>query len=303
LLADLQGKFGGRGQGGNGGDGEVRTTRDSIGHYILAAFQVKGLVFETLEKEGPASRTTGEKSLRLEMTERGMIGVQCERATLEVDSPLREGVDYGEEFLFVGRVVPFSGVHFSGGEGDRLESVALVLLENGTDGKAGCISGDNEGEEGIRDTKDRGASQGGLQGVKGVLCLRGPEVGGVLVCELGQRGGDAGVVGDETTVVIANAKEGLQFFQCLGDGPGLDGLDLLGVGGDALVGDDVAEIGHGGFEELALGDLAVEFVLPQEGEDLSDVFAVVLVVLAKDEDVVDVHDDRLIEEGAEDVLN
>jgi hypothetical protein len=123
------------------------------------------------------------------------------------------------------------------------------------------------------------------------------------VCELGQRGGDAGVVGNETTVVIANAKEGLQFFQCLGDGPGLDGLDLLGVGGDALVRDDVAEIGHGGFEKLAFGDLAVEFVLPQEGEDLSDVFAVFLVILAKNEDVVNVHDDRLVEEGAENILN
>src|SRR4051794_18890256 len=65
--------------------------------------------------------------------------------------------------------------------------------------------------------------------------------------------------------------------------PGLDGLDFLGVGGDALVGDDVAEVGDGGFEELALGGLTIELVLSQEGEDLSDVFGVFGVGLTEDE--------------------
>ena len=55
------------------------------------------------------------------------------------------------------------------------------------------------------------------------------------MCELCQRGGDTGVVGDKTAVVVANAQEGLQFFQGLGDGPGLDGLDLLRVCRDALM--------------------------------------------------------------------
>src|SRR3954468_2502477 len=44
-------------------------------------------------------------------------------------------------------------------------------------------------------------------------------------------------------------------------------------------------------------------MLSQEGEDLSDVFAVFCVGLAEDEDVIDVHDDRLVKEGAEDVLD
>ena len=80
----------------------------------------------------------------------------------------------------------------------------------------------------------------------------------------------------------------MQFFQGLGNRPGLYGLNLLGVGHDALIGDDVAQVGHGGFEELAFRDLAVEFMLPQEGEDLSDVLAVFLVIGAEDEDVIDV---------------
>src|SRR4051812_31360204 len=65
----------------------------------------------------------------------------------------------------------------------------------------------------------------------------------------------------------------------------------------------MAEVGDGGFEELALGDLAVELVLSQEGEDLSDVFIVFGVGLAEYENVINVHNDRLIEEGAEDVLD
>jgi hypothetical protein len=225
------------------------------------------------------------------MMEGGMVSVQCERTALEINSPLGEGMDYGEEFLLICRVISFSRVHLPGGECDRLESMALILLEHGTDSKSRGIGGDNEWEYGIRDTEDRGAGQGSLQSVKGTLCLRGPEVWGVLVCELHQWGGNARIVGDEAMVVVTNAEERLQFFQCLGDGPGLNGLDLLGVGCDALIRDDVAKVGHGGFKELALGDLAIEFVLPQEGEDLPDVFTVFGVILAEDQNVINIHND------------
>jgi hypothetical protein len=212
-------------------------------------------------------------------------------------------MDNSEEFLFVCGIVSFSWVHLLRSECNRLKSVALVLLEDGTNSKARCISGDNEGEERIGNAEDWGASQGGLQGVEGGLCLGGPQVQDVLVCELNQWGCDARIVRDKSMVVVADAKEGLQFFQCLGDWPGLDGLDLLGVGRNALIRDDVAEVGHGGFKELALGDLAIELVLLQEGEDLSDVFMVFGVILAEDQNVVNVHDDRFVEEGVEDILN
>jgi hypothetical protein len=128
LLADLRSEFSRGRPGGDGGDGEVGATGNGVGYHILAAFEVEGLVFKTLEKEGPASGTTSKESLRLEMMEGSMIGVQGERATLEIDSPLGKSMDDSEEFLFIGGVIAFSWVHLLRGEYDRLESVALILL-------------------------------------------------------------------------------------------------------------------------------------------------------------------------------
>ena len=75
-----------------------------------------------------------------------MVGVQGERAALEVDPPFLKSMDDGEEFLFVGGIIALGGIHLSGGECDRLESVALVLLEDCADGEAGRIGGDDKGK-------------------------------------------------------------------------------------------------------------------------------------------------------------
>ena len=136
-----------------------------------------------------------------------MVGVQGEWAALEVYSPFLECMDNGKEFLFIGRVVPFGGVHLPGGECDRLESVALVLLEDGTHGEARCIRGDDEGECRVRDAENRSAGESDTEGVEGGLSLSGPGVWGVLVRKLGERGGNAGVVGDKAAIVIADAQE------------------------------------------------------------------------------------------------
>jgi hypothetical protein len=139
------------------------------------------------------------------MTEGGMVGVQGERAALEIDPPFLKSMDDGEEFLFVGGIIALGRVHLPGGECDRLESVALVLLKDGAHGEARCIRGDDEGECRVRDAENRSAGESDTEGVEGGLSLSGPGVWGVLVRELGERGGNAGVVGDEATVIIADA--------------------------------------------------------------------------------------------------
>jgi hypothetical protein len=60
LLSDLVFEFGGGRQRGDGGDLEIGTTRDGIGHDVLAPFQVESLVFKTLKEQGPTSRAAGE---------------------------------------------------------------------------------------------------------------------------------------------------------------------------------------------------------------------------------------------------
>src|SRR4051812_4495756 len=111
--------------------------------------------------------------------EGGMVGVQCEWAALEVDSPSLKSMDDGKEFLFICGVIIFSWVHFPRCECNRLESVALILLENCTNSKARCISGDDKGECRVWDAENWSASEGGLEGVKGSLGLSGPGVWGI----------------------------------------------------------------------------------------------------------------------------
>ena len=120
--------------------------------------------------------------------------------------------------------------------------MALVLLENCTDSKARCIRGDDKGECGVQDAENQSVGESSAEGVEGSLGLGGPGVRGVFVRELCQGGGDAGVVGDKTMVVIADAEERLQFFERGGHGPGLNSLDFLGISGDALVRNNVAKV-------------------------------------------------------------
>ena len=72
-------------------------------------------------------------------------------------------------------------------------------------------------------------------------------------------------------IVIAEAQEGLEFFEVGGLRPGLNSFDLLGICGDTLGGNDVAQVFYSFLEEFAFGDLAIEFMLSQEFEDLMKV--------------------------------
>src|SRR3954469_10908200 len=136
-----------------------------------------------------------------------VVGVQGEGTALEIYLPLLECMDDGKEFLFVGRVVAFGGIHLTGGECDRLGSTALVLLEDSADGEAGCVSGDDKGKCRVWDAENRSAGECGSEGVEGGLGLGGPCVQGVFVRELSQGCSDAGVMGDETAVVVTNAQK------------------------------------------------------------------------------------------------
>src|SRR3954451_22361602 len=180
--------------------------------------------------------------------------------------------------------------------------MALVLGEYSTEGEVRSISGDSEGECGVRDTEDGGLGHEGLEFLEGLFGTCGPQIGDILVREVGEGGSDSGVVRDKTTVVVAHAEEGLEFLEVGRGWPCFDGLYFLGVGGDALRGDDMTQVFNSGLEELAFGGFAIELVLAEEGEDLTQVFLVVSIVLAVYKDIINVHNDAFVEEGAEDVL-
>ncbi len=70
----------------------------------------------------------------------------------------------------------------------------------------------------------------------------------MVVAEEGVEGsGNGGVTADETTVVVGEPEEGAEVVDGGGEGPVRDGGDLGGVGGDAFLGDNMAN-------EVDLGD-------------------------------------------------
>jgi hypothetical protein len=142
-----------------------------------------------------------------------------------------------------------------------------------------------------------------LEILESFLSTFSPIVWDILVGEICEEGSYGRVVWDEMVVVVAETEEGLEFLKVHGSRPSLDGLHLLGVGCDALCRDDVTEVFDGGLEEFTLCGLAIELMFAEEVKDLSQVLLVVVIILAVDEDVINVNDDTFIEQGTEDALN
>ena len=96
------------------------------------------------------------------------------------------------------------------------------------------------------------------------------------------------------TVVVAEAKEGLEFLDVLGNGPVLDCLDLLWVHCNAFGGDDMAKVLHRFLEKFAFGYLAIHLMFPEEFEDLSHMVTMFFFISTVNKDVINVDNDKLI---------
>src|SRR6184192_3453239 len=104
------------------------------------------------------------------MSQGSVICVHDKMSSLQIHSPFDQSVHDGEGLLLMCCVISFMGVHLAGGECDRLWSLALILHENCTKGFSGAS---------------------------------GPNEGNILVCDVGQWGGDLGISFDESSVVVA----------------------------------------------------------------------------------------------------
>src|SRR3954470_8425090 len=96
-------------------------------------------------------------------------------------------------------IVSFSGVHLPGDESNRLRSMALVLGEYSTESEVGSVSGDCEGEGGAWDAENGGLGHEDLEFLEGLFGMWGPQVGDILVREVGEGGSNSGVVWDKAT--------------------------------------------------------------------------------------------------------
>ena len=183
----------------------------------------------------------------------------------------------------------------------------MVLEKHGSETKVGGIRVEDEGGFGAGEGNDeeRGREEGGFEGIEGVdgsLRQRGRK-GDSGAGQVGEGGSDLGVVFDEAAVEASEAKEGTGGGEVKGQGPGGDGGDFAGVGGDTGGGDDVAEEAGRSLGEGALGDLDLEVSRVEGREDKVEVLEVLILGLGVDQNIVEVHDDKLVEEGLEDALH
>lgn len=192
-----------------------------------------------------------------------MIGEDSEGlASLEVVTEDLDGVDDGEEFLFMDGVILFGGGKLARFVADGLGTISLVLEKNGTYTYSRSIGvefkssiGTSEGND-----EDRSSEKGSFELRKRINGGRRKRrrKGHSSLGQVGERSGDLGVILDEATVESGEAEEGASRGYVMRQRPVRDRGDLFWIRGNTRGGDEVTEEPSGGLGEGALGDLGFE---------------------------------------------
>ena len=91
-------------------------------------------------------------------------------------------------------------------------AVGVGLEENGARRMFRDICGNGKGGGEVREVKDRFREEEAFEGFEGGLARRGPVPGEVLLGEVEERAGDIGIIGNESSVEIGEAKERANVF-------------------------------------------------------------------------------------------
>jgi hypothetical protein len=142
------------------------------------------------------------------------------------------------------------------------------LFENGTKSKVTGISDNTKRKGGIREGEDWSDGKGVNERAKGRFLGCGPNVWNILLCESKEGVCNLGVVLDEATVEVAEAEEGLEFFNCLWLGPFGDTGDFGGIHCNRSFRNDDTEVFNGGLVEGAFLGFEEEVVFLEAGENI-----------------------------------
>ncbi|GIL53645.1 hypothetical protein Vafri_9264, partial [Volvox africanus] len=115
--------------------------------------------------------------------------------------------------------------------------------------------------------------------------------------------GDAGVILDEAAVESCEAQECTDVGDGGRNGEVVEGGEFVGVGGDAVPGDNEAAEFGGWLRKGAFGKSDMEVLLLEGVEDGVDLSTMVFKGTRVDEDVVKVNHSALVAEGAQDVVH
>jgi len=110
-------------------------------------------------------------------------------------------------------------------------SVGVGLEEDGAGRELGGVGSDGEGGREIREVEDGFRQEKGFEGVEGFLAGGGPVPLEIFLGEVDERTSDVGVVGDESSIEIGEAKEGAYVLDFSGGRPFGNSVELDGIHG------------------------------------------------------------------------
>ena len=211
---------------------------------------------------------------------------------MEVVAPRFQGADDGEEFAVVDVVVALSGGEGLQEVGARVPvTVGVGLEENSTGHVFRRISGNGERGGEIREVENGFREEETFKGIEGGLAGGGPIPREVLLGEVEERASDIGVVRDEASVEIGEAKERANIFHLGWSRPACDSIEFDGVHGQLAGFNDHAKVFYLIGGELAFFEFQMEVKF---GHSLQDMFGAFLMeggVGGVDEEVVHIDDE------------
>jgi len=200
-----EGRLGGR--GGERVKSMIGAARESIGYNIGNTFHIMQGVVKLSQVLTPPCLSRVEIGLLEEVDEGVVVGEDVHMSVVHVATPHLECMHNGKHLSIMHRVVDFSRCELTGLEGKGLKPMALVLHEDGSNGKVGGVGVDAVGEGVIGENERRSRGEGGRELIHDLLMLVGPLEAHPFLEEVGEGGTYLGTILVEPAVVVCKAEE------------------------------------------------------------------------------------------------
>jgi hypothetical protein len=210
-----------------------------------------------------------------------VVGADEEAPTPEVEALVPHRLYQADELPLVSRQLAMASSERAAEEGQG----PLPLVEHGAEARARGVTVDDELPAKVRHLEHWSRRQRPLERREGLHRLWRPSKG-LLTEEARERGSVGAEVANELAVVPRKAQEAMNASCRPRLRPGGDRLHLVAIHGDAIGGDDVAQIGHRALAKGALGALDVEAMSSEGIEDEEDVLQVLSPRRTVDQDVI-----------------
>ena len=155
----------------------------------------------------------------------------------------------------------------------------------------------------IRRGQDRSGDKLLFECIESQLTLWRPNILNTLLKKTRERLGDFGEVLNESSAISGKTEKASKLLHILRRFPFNNGLNLGRVNLNALGRDNMPKINHFFQPELALGKLGIQLVFSQFIKHQPEMFLMFFLILRKDQNVVEIEQDKLILEWRENIVH